>query len=132
MASRPTRSSKRSTAEEPPSPPLVETRVGTHNNPSSGKMTCVDYGPDCKSIPAYDATMWCRTCDTFESDKHLKPKLKQTGRYILTFSHKEDGNPQMKEEGWLAKRQRRSQTPEDSTSPAKKRGPSSHPENQGS
>jgi hypothetical protein len=36
----------------------------------------------------------------------------------------------MKEEGWLAKRQRWIQKPEDSTAPAKKSPPSSHPENQ--
>jgi hypothetical protein len=65
----------------------------------------VDYGADRKSIPAYDGEMWCRVCDMFESDKPLKPKLNQTGRYTCNCSHKEDGNPQMKEEGELAKMQ---------------------------
>jgi hypothetical protein len=126
MASIPTSISKRSAPEEPHSPPLVETKCVTCNNPSSGKMTRVDCGSDRKSIHAYNGSMWCHACDMFENDKPPTPKLKQTGIYRCTSSHKEDGNPQTKEEGWLAKRQRRSQTPEDYIASQKKMGDPPH------
>jgi hypothetical protein len=41
------------TSPGPPAPLMVEIRVGTRNNPSSGKMVCVDYGAERKSHTEY-------------------------------------------------------------------------------